>query len=521
MSSQITLTANTTITYDGSIFNVEGDNTDYSGPLEILRDINVSDHITISLNYTAPISDNDHYLKINLNNITIDGQKSQISIDSTNYPGLFSFIVLSHYNIRINNINIKATSGITLQDSCGWLCDGNGFSNGAINNCSVFGDIGSNNGGLIGDGSVSCTANNCFFSGKIDTNSGGIFGVNSLYCVANNCYSTGNITGSSGGIFGLNADHCTANFCYSIGQIGKSSDYNNGGIFGETSQYCNANFCFSMGNIYGDNDGGNGGIYSTIQSSAEATNCFSVGNIGPNAGGIYKGCLYGTATNCYSIGNIGHDAGGIFGYSTAQSTALNCYSHGNVGDNGGGIFGSNSDNITANYCYNIGTIGSNAGGISGNNCTNVIFQNCYILATWLYGLFDGTNSLSNCISDEGTWNDTNAKATLTNYESEWIVTDQDIPFLLSSYVDCRFAVPYGYETLIYLNNITTITESGTTQLIFIDGFYSTSSMSLMPGLYGYNIINKSVTAQVSSGGVPPFFIKLMDNELNFNPEWFD
>ena len=166
MSSQITLSANTTITYDGSIFNVEGDNTDYSGPLEILRDINVSDHITISLNYTAPITDNDHYLKINLNNITIDGQKSQINIDSTDYPGLFSFIVDLHNNIRINNINIKATSGITLRDSCGWLCNGNGFRNGAINNCSVFGDIESNNGGLIGEGGEYCVANNCFFSGK-------------------------------------------------------------------------------------------------------------------------------------------------------------------------------------------------------------------------------------------------------------------------------------------------------------------------------------------------------------------
>lgn len=255
-------------------------------------------------------------------------------------------------------------------------------------------------------------------------------------------------------------------------------------------------------------------------SSPNANNCFSIGDIGDNSGGIYQNGSSSTATNCYSIGDIKNGAGGIFGATSSNSIALNCYSHGNIADNAGGIFGSNSSQMTTTNCYSIGITGANAGGISGNQCDNAIFTNCYVLGNNIYGSFDGTNTGSNCYVEQGIWNDNNALTTITNNSTEWVVIGENIPFLLSSFTNCRFTCPIGYQYFYYLNNTTTITESGTTILVYVNGFYKSEQNSITSGLYGYNIINKTITVNIESG-MPSFFISLIDKQINFNPEWFD
>jgi len=553
--SSVSLLGNSTINYDGTNFTINNDPTTYIGPLTI--ESNLNEQITVLLNFTAPITTNTDYIIININNVIFDGHNSIITVDITDYPGLFVYNDLSNLdNIIIQNISINATNSAILLYECGWICSEN-FINTTVNNCSSNGPIPIFGGGIFGQGVINCIANNCYSSGYISINGGGIFGNNcnnnatNSNCYAYNCYSTGNIKSGSGGIFGpvcnnnATNSNCYAYNCYSTGIIGIDNTGCAGGIFGAGVSIlndcnCYANNCSSYGKI---NRGGNGGIYGSFSVNCQANNCFSIGDIGAGSGGIFFAAYNSSANNCYSIGNIEEDGGGIFAIAM-DCIATNCYSMGNIGIRGGGIFGRNgvyypeeiyTNNNTAIFCYSLGSLASsNSGGIFAVDNESCIINNCYVLGSSLYGI-DITNitidSHSRVASVLGTWNDDEALITFNNnIDSDWIVIGNNIPFLLSSFTNINYAIPIGYQYFYNLTDMTPITTNGEKTLTFLIGFYKNinnqNTTIITSGMYGYNIITKTVTVNISRDGggsdkLPPFLIPLLDEQINFNPQWFD
>lgn len=252
-----------------------------------------------------------------------DGTRPIITIDGiTDYPGLIangSSGANGYNDIRIFNLDIRATNGSTLTTDGGWIGQayfGKGATNNYIVNCSSNGLIIDAGGGIVGgyassENGATLYITGCSSSGDSQTYSGGIVGF---------------YAGRNGGVV-------TCDQCWSIGEI---SGPNSGGIFG----------------------------YSAAESGGQviATKCYSLGSIsGINAGGIF-GQLAGTsattvAEKCYSQGAIsGTGAGGIYGSGAASdggtSSAIDCYSSGICTTAGNGIFsgGDGSGRIKTN-CY--------------------------------------------------------------------------------------------------------------------------------------------------------------------------
>jgi len=537
--STISIDNDIELQYDGTNFIYNS--TNYSGPITIT---NTGDsQIVVNLNFSDNISDINHYLTVGSNNITFDGQNIAINVSITNYGGLIQNNDI-YSNIIVQNIQINANTG-SISNKSGWIISAFTHSPPSdiicrIYNCSSTGEISMESGGIVG-GSGYCEAYNCNSSGNIAWFGGGIFGAQCVNCYAYNCYSTGNIDAGGGGIFGSNTNfqginiiskasncfstgtinnsigigsggifgtncntisqdsRCIASNCYSLGSIGGPNSHNNGGIFGPDCNctgnspncICIAYCCSSYGNIYGEVSGSNGGIYGYNPWFGYALNCFSIGNIGYGSGGIFLGGVEITASSCYTIGNIGENAGGIFG-TTVYGTANFCYSIGDIGNNAGGIFGPNVTYSTANNCYSLGYLEDNAGGIFGDNSSLTFTNNCYVTSNLLIGP-SGSSTITNSITQNGIWNDTNANSTIGHGMSPWFSYTPNTPYILGSFNTSSqyfnyIACPKGYKYSYLIPNITTITENQSISLRVLIGYYigpQNDPTILSPDIYGY------------------------------------
>jgi hypothetical protein len=276
-----TISVDTTLTQ--SLFD------SYSSP------ITINEGVTVTLSEYINNSNSTKYFIIGGTNITFEGNKNAIILDSmVDYPGLFQCTVPT-YTATIQNLGVLAYETSTLATNSAWFVQGYATSD------------------AIGDSGI--TVKNCYSTGEITSNSGCIFGKHSNG-IAIDCYSTGKINPNAGGIFGPNSSG-TATNCYSVGTF----DENAGGIFGSNSTGTASN-CYSTGFIAGV---GAGGIFGS-SSSGIANNCYSTGAItGIGAGGVFANSCSGTANSCYSTGPLSDGAYGISGINST-CTENNCFS---------------------------------------------------------------------------------------------------------------------------------------------------------------------------------------------------
>ena len=290
-----------------------------------LLNIEFTTDITLTTNndYFVCGSSDIQFGKSSLKN---DGTRPIISVYFTNYDGFInngSESAAGYNNIYIYNL-IVVNGGIgSLQIGTGWIGQ-KGFANSSINNyiinCSSSGDLPGGavgSGGIVGSyagkylsGNSSLVIIGCSSSGNIGQQDGGIvgqfagYGGGTVTCIQ--CFSTGVIQNLSGGIFGNYAGYqggiITATKCYSTGEIGSYS----GGIFGRFAGYygqASADQCYSRGNISnfgGGIFGDTAGISLNITQYTIASNCYSFGSVTTPGNGIYGSTKYnGTEVNCY------------------------------------------------------------------------------------------------------------------------------------------------------------------------------------------------------------------------------
>ncbi len=307
--------------------------------------INEDTKVVITENIT--IDSTSKYLRLNGDNIGIDGQNKIITVTIDNYGGFIhngdksSNAVCANFmgkNLRVesdkqlySSVPAGVYGGWICRDRFGWNLSNENF---IFENCSSNGDISRYGGGIVGawvsrnSSNVNITFNNCYSTGDINREGGGISGAHLGYEITNstitynNCYSTGDIALQAGGICSM---------------------------------------------IWNWNNNSSGSV-------ATFNNCYSTGDIASQAGGIvgyYSGARFGLdskliVNNCFSTGEISADAGGIFGAKifryreseNVRANANNCYSIGEiVGANGGGILGSESPGepyISLSNCIFVG-----------------------------------------------------------------------------------------------------------------------------------------------------------------------
>ena len=308
-STSTSAASNVVVSYSSSFLT-----TASNWPIVIDTPSSVSLAASVSIPTVAPVS--NYYFDIQSPNVTIDGLNNTFTITSAT-GGLFrngTSTQNGSSDVTIQNLSVNGSSGGSLNDQGGWICQtyfGRGGSNNLVQYCNSTGTIsGLSSGGILGSYAA--------YSGGNVT--------------ADNCYSTGDISGSeSGGIFGAfggnnTQGNVTATNCYSQGTI---SGPHTGGILGG---YC--------------------GAYSGL---ATATECYSLGDISTYSGGIFgisAGLNGGSAsvTNCYSRGSVNTNSGGIFaenpGNNFGAASATNCYFL-----NGTNISAGGSGSITQSYIY--------------------------------------------------------------------------------------------------------------------------------------------------------------------------
>ncbi len=513
--SSLSISTDITLEYDGSTFIVTS--TPYSAPLTLSS--TALTPVVVTCNFSANISNANHYIIVGSSNITFDGVNQPINVSGVNnYHGLIQNIIYN--NIIIQNIIINSINSTLLTNS-GWIGQ-TGFTNGIFDHCGSTGNIPNDCGGIVGSHSTNCTVSNSYSKGNIVNFAGGILGAYCVNCHAINCFSTGSISNNSGGIFGGHTNDSatsatsTAVGCYSNGLIGNVSNYSNGGIYGS---YCNssaitstclANNCFSVGHIYGDDSGSNGGIFGiTCISSCIATNCYALGQIGVRCGGIFLSSIDCQAIDCYSVGLIERLGGGIFGFN-CSGIAQRCYSIGNIGDNAGGIYGNLSVDCRANNCYTLGTLGIDSGSLFGTNSTNSSCLDCYVLfgtRTNFFGTGDSGSVITNCLTENGgTWNDVNAQSTIANANSDWFSVGLNVAYLLASFNTYGGLTPNGYQYVYIIPNLVEVISNGIQTTMFVTGYYTNqlisdiviASQPYSSQIYGYVITTDSITIHVKN-----------------------
>jgi hypothetical protein len=281
---------------------------DWSAEYILTADIDMSGYDNTSTPLpTAPIgnSSSNFYGIFNGQGYSI----SNISINGSNYVGLFGYIGIGArvYSLNIYNINITGYSHI------GGFC---GVNKGQINNCSVSGNVlerGGNSrnryiGGFCGyntnTGTISNSLSDVYLTNVVDENWSEEFGG---FCG----YNAGTILNSvSNGNISINK-YCS-NAC----------DWRAGGFCG-INKSGNISNCIATGDIYGDTHvGGFCGEnqYGTI------SNCMSTGDaIGnENVGGFCGRNYQGTIEYSYSIGKPSGNSyiGGFVGYFYSPSVFL-------------------------------------------------------------------------------------------------------------------------------------------------------------------------------------------------------
>jgi hypothetical protein len=313
---------------------IENENTPYR--LKVLFETDIILNSDIAFFIVG--SDNIQFGSTSLNP---DGSRPTITIDNViNYPGLIQNGTIgtpAKAGIYIVNLIVDGTNS-TLVEGGGWFGQ-EGYANRVasnwIINCSSFGPINTEGGGIVGryagygDSAVATPPNlsiiGCTSSGSIGFGAGGIAGRyaadNSGKVTISQCSSSGTIADEAGGIVGANP-----------------------------GQFITISGCYSTGAMVGTGAGGIVGIGTLLIT---ITNCYSTGNIGTNCGGIVgQSSSSVTVTNCYSIGLIGTNAGGIFGWIASGPIPSHCYTSGGHATASNGIVpGSTDDNDygTNNY----------------------------------------------------------------------------------------------------------------------------------------------------------------------------
>ena len=247
---------------------------------------------------------------------------SNLSIDGSDYLGLFATFSGSVSNLNIDNINI-----ISSGDYLGGLC-GRNYS-GTISNCYATGSIsgGSDSdylGGLCGfnDGG---TISNCYATGSVSGYYylGGLCGRNYSGTISN-CYATGSVSGGNdsrylGGLCGYN-EHGTISNCYATGLV--SGNGSLGGLCGRNYSGTISN-CYATGSVLGGNDSRYLGGLCGYNDSGTISNCYASGGVSGYRylGGLCGYNFFGPILNCYATGSVlgGNDSdylGGLCGFKS-------------------------------------------------------------------------------------------------------------------------------------------------------------------------------------------------------------
>lgn len=411
--------------------------------------------LTSAYDYLLCLSDKIQIGSETLNN---DGSRPKIIIDGVNnYHGFIqNFNNVNGYNdIYVFNLEVYSINGSTLLSENGWLCQsyfGVSAQNNCIINCYSDGNIGDQDGGIIGSYAGSGSGADLKLIG---------------------CSSSGAISGnSSGGILGW--------------RVG----YNGGSIT------CDS--CWSTGIISGNLSGGISGGEST---NINITNCYSSGFItGTSAGGIAgSGCNSANIQKCYSQGNInGSSSGGIIGGDSLNIVINNCYSLGDINgsSNAGGISGSNPTSYSITHCYTSGSITTSKGFIIGNNIT--IPSNCFSEAS---------------VSSSG-WNSTNANTVLLGIPNSiigttWVNTYSNQPYELLAMGYTPYSLTNINVNLLQLQrtNSYTITAGSSTTSAIISG----KSYTILQNPYTSISINSTTgvinTTNNTVAGIYTFYIR--------------
>ena len=415
--------------------------------------------VIISFGENIILSNSSQYFITDSQYIIYDGTGKLVTVSNVaSYQGL---IRNGYSNVTVKNINSQISGSSSLQNSGGWICQGNfggGANNVLIDNCSNSDSGGGICGERVGGNGGTIIITNCSNSGVINpNNAGGIcgreIGINNGTVSITNCSNSGVINGVAiggmcGNAAGRNNGIIIITNCYNTGTINGSE---NGGMTGR-------NTCFNNGTI-------------TI------SNCYNTGIIGSGSGGMC-GAFFAwntnnlcTIKNCYNIGNItGNIAGGFFGYDIGYSTNLaytsnilieNCYSLGNIGTNAGGICGGSVNSYTTIPVVNITNCYTSYNSIdqAGSEYISLSFT-----ATVRNSIISRlTNVYTSLISS---WSDSSANSSLIG--TAWTSVATNTPYLLSS-----------FNASLY--SPSTITSTGT-------GNYTSSSGLFNPD-YNYNLIS--------------------------------
>ncbi len=344
--------------------------------------------ITVTLSSDITLTGNNQYFIIAGSNITFQGTNYRVNLSNIiSYPGLIQNLTLSNTNILVTNLSVQSL-GSTLIDGAGWVCQ-SFFLNGTVKFCKSSGLIGSNCGGIFGQGSYNCLSTNNYAAGSIGEFAGGIYGSYCTSCSCSESYTSGLIGSYAGGIFGFGT-----------------------------------NYTF---------DGVNFSPVTPLDQSGNQINLLTTSNI------------FGTVTTCtvsnsYSLGNLGAYAGGIFGYFAYQCATVNSYSAGSgastIPYTAGGIYAPNyyfsgvyfpsAPTCSASNCY---TSGSNLAldgifSFTGTNVPSNTKTSCY---SELY---------NNPCATIQVFNNWNAITVLQGVGQVWLIPDLCrcySPFILASF----------------------------------------------------------------------------------------
>ena len=315
----------------------------------------------------GPITDTGDSIIID-SSVTFEGNNHTITLNATNFTGLFDLQGGTIQNLKVTSSNANDS---TIQYG-GWIVGKEGF--GTVKNCSSNGKIGNYGGGIVGsyfgfgqDPAIKIsTISNCFSTGLIKDNAGGIVGSNACAnseknnlfgkLIIENCYSTGQIgitNGNAGGIAGLNTCNagsstnnnaqCIIRKCFSSGKISKYS----GGILGAHSGYDNngtfveVRQCYAIGDMMSGTDLFSGGIVGFASKNVQVYNSYYTGTFnGTGTSGIIAKCEVHSrcsVTNCYSTGivNKSNNNYGIYYVEPGTTdghpiTITNSYSNGSL-----------------------------------------------------------------------------------------------------------------------------------------------------------------------------------------------
>jgi len=243
-----------------------------------------------------------------------------INLPSTDYAGLFGYVIGNISNLGLIDVNITGSSYV------GGLVGE--LDIGTVFNCYSTGNVtgsGKDIGGLVGDlyGSISDSYStvNVIGGGVTVYNLGGLVGAVEYWggyglATISNSYSIGDVSGINvvGGFVGF-MDGGNISNSYATGNVSGKSYI--GGFAGQTNYDSGSiiSGAYSTGNVFGTSasvsDGKLGGFIGLLEVGCNISNSYATGNVSSSRNfiGGFAGSSGGTINNSYSIGNVSGGAG--------------------------------------------------------------------------------------------------------------------------------------------------------------------------------------------------------------------